>query len=60
MLFNSISFSYSIINSRYMLGTINCVRWNQYGDMLTTASNDKSAKLLDFNPGKVIQDITSS
>ena len=36
------------------IGWINCVRWNANGDMLVTASNDKTAKLWDFKTGKML------
>lgn len=36
----------------YLLGAINCVRWSPSGDMLATASNDQTVKILDFKTGK--------
>ena len=38
----------------YPLGGTNCVRWSPSGDRLASASNDKTAKLLDFKTGKVL------
>ncbi len=36
-----------------------CVRWNPSGDVLASASVDKTAKLLDFKTGKVLHTGTS-
>ena len=36
------------------LDSICCVRWSRSGDLLASASYDKTAKLLDFKTGKVI------
>lgn len=33
---------------------IACVRWNESGDMLVSASSDKTAKLIEFKTGKVL------
>lgn len=33
---------------------IHCVRWSPTGDMLASASKDKTVKLLDFGTSKVI------
>ncbi len=30
------------------------MRWNPSGDMIASASDDKTAKLLDFKTGKVL------
>lgn len=35
-----------------LLGYINCVRWNPNGDMLASASNDGTVKILDFKTEK--------
>lgn len=43
-----------IENLKNTLGDINCVRWNSNGDMLATASDDKTVKLLNFKTGKII------
>ena len=40
--------------NRYLKGLIHCVRWNPSGDLLATASSDKSAKVVDFKTGKII------
>jgi len=37
-----------------IIGTINSVRWNPSGNMLASASDDKTAKLIDFKTGKVL------
>lgn len=36
------------------LGWIYCVRWNQSGDMLASASSDNTVKLFDVKTGKVL------
>ena len=36
------------------LASINCVRWSSSGDTFATASDDQSAKVIDFKTGKVI------
>lgn len=36
------------------LGNINCVRWDQNGYMLATASNDKTMRIIDFTSGKIL------
>jgi len=36
------------------------VRWNPSGDMIASASDDKTAKLLDFKTGKVLHTGTTS
>ena len=36
------------------LDWIYCVRWSPSGDKLASASNDKTAKLLDIKTGKVL------
>lgn len=46
--------------NNYSLGGINCVRWNPSGDMLASASSDKTAKVLDFKTGKVLYTGTTS
>ena len=38
----------------FILDAINCVRWSPSGDKLTSASRDKTVKLLDFKTGKVL------
>ena len=55
-LFNKLSPS----SNYYFPGIINCVRWNPSGDMLATASSDKTAKLLDFKTGKLLYTGTTS
>lgn len=35
------------------LDCVGCVRWSSLGDMLASASNDETVKLLDFKTGKV-------
>ena len=42
------------------LDGIACVRWNPSGNMLATASLDKSVKLLEFQTGKVLYTGTTS
>ena len=39
-------------SSCYFLGQIFCVRWSPSGDLLASASEDKTAALLDFRTGK--------
>ena len=36
----------------FSIGQINCVRWSPSGDMLASASGDKTVALLDFKTGK--------
>ncbi len=36
------------------------MRWSPSGDMIASASGDKTAKLLDFNTGKVLHTGTAS
>ena len=36
----------------YYIGHINCVRWSPSGDMIASASEDKTVALLDFKTGK--------
>ena len=36
----------------YYIGSIYCVRWSPSGDMLASASDDKTVALLDFKNGK--------
>lgn len=53
----TLSFSYSVISDMYLypssLDCVGCVRWSSLGDMLASASNDETVKLLDFKTGKV-------
>ena len=42
------------------LDYIKCVRWSPSGDMLATASCDKSAKVIEFKTGKVLHSGTTS
>ena len=37
-----------------IVGTVHCVRWNPSGDLLATASNDRTAQVLDFGTEKVL------
>ena len=37
-----------------------CVRWIPNGDMLASAADDKTAKLLNFKTGKIIYTGTTS
>ena len=37
-----------------------CVRWSPNGDMIATASEDNSAKVIDFKTGKVIYSETAA
>ena len=48
-LFNNKSF---LTSNCYHLDTINCVKWSPSGDMLASASDDKTVALLDFKTGK--------
>jgi len=43
-----------LITKLLILGTVHCVRWNSCGDMLASASSDRTVKLLDFKTEKVI------
>ena len=38
----------------YFLDSVLCVKWNQSGDLLATASSDGTAKLIDFKSGKTV------
>lgn len=46
-------FSCSICN-RFWLDLINCVRWDPSGDLLSSASFDRTTKVLDFKTGKIL------
>lgn len=35
-----------------MIGSISCVRWNPTGQMLVSASDDKTVKLWDLTKGQ--------
>lgn len=39
---------------KHFLDCVNCVRWDPHGNMIGTASDDKTVTLLDFKSGKVI------
>ena len=39
-------------SNAYIVGAINCVRWNSSGDLLASASFDKTIALVDFKTGK--------
>jgi WD40 repeat protein len=43
-----------------ILDEIYCVRWNPSCDMIASSSYDKTAKLLDFKTGKVLNTGTTS
>ena len=51
---------YIILCIPISLEVIYCVRWSSSGDMLATASLDRSAKVIDFKTGKVVHSDTSS
>ena len=38
----------------YLQDQIHCVRWSPSGEMLATASRDKTTTLLDFKTGKIL------
>ena len=44
----------NIIKFNNFRESIFCVRWSPNGDMLASASADKTAKVVDFKTGKVI------
>ena len=41
-----------LTSNRYYIDMINCVRWSPNGDMIASASWDKTVQLLDFKTGK--------
>ncbi len=51
---NCFDYSLSFYIIDFIIDYISCVRWNPNGDMLASASDDGTAKLIDFNTGKVI------
>ena len=54
-------FNYSILTSGcYFLDSIYCVRWSPSGDMIASASSDKTIGLFDFKTGKRFYTETTS
>lgn len=43
-----------------LLEGINTVKWSPNGELLATASNDRSVKLFDFGTGKTITNETTA
>ena len=37
-----------------MIGRVNCVRWSPNGEMIASASLEKTAQLFDFKAEKII------
>eukprot|EP00795_Rhopilema_esculentum_P010553 gene10553-19286_t len=46
--------------NKYHKGSIYCVTWNPLGDIIATGSNDKSIKILRFDPDNCVQDGSES
>ena len=42
--------------NKYHKGSIYCMTWNPLGDIIATGSNDKSIKLLRFDPDNCVQE----
>ena len=40
-----------LITNCYFIDSINCVRWSPSGDMIASASADKTVALMDFKTG---------
>ena len=53
MIQNLLIFLVALFNITYIIERIKCVRWSPNGRALATASNDGTAKILDFRSGKV-------
>ena len=59
-IFNRFMYIYSYLNFINILGDINCVRWNQRGDMLASACSDQTETAglqwtsMDFKTGKLL------
>ena len=43
-----------LTSTSYFIEKVKCVRWSPSGDMLVTASEDKTVALLDFKTGKTL------
>ena len=44
----------------YYIDIIHCVRWSPSGDMLASASHDKTVALLNFKTGKKLYTVKTS
>lgn len=58
--FSLTNFDLIYVSTNEILDDINCVRWGPNGNMLASASDDKTMKLLDFKTEKVLYTGTTS